>query len=90
MAISALTCVHAFITKTTTNPANPSCPVLFLQLAWLQRQQELLVARHVQLSRQAEGAAEELEVLRSRRAAAIFDVELQLRLKQGQVGWLQQ
>lgn len=32
-----------------------------------------------------ETIAEELEVLRTRRAAAIFDVELQLRLKQGQV-----
>lgn len=57
-----------------------------VQLVCLQHQHELLQSRQTEKAGQVAAAAEELEALRTKRAAAIFDVELQLRLKQGQVG----
>eukprot|EP00879_Flechtneria_rotunda_P028730 GHRR01030945.1.p1 GENE.GHRR01030945.1~~GHRR01030945.1.p1 ORF type:complete len:391 (+),score=167.35 GHRR01030945.1:894-2066(+) len=51
----------------------------------LKRQQELLQSRQADLVRQVQAAGEALDALRTQRAAATYDVELQLRLKQGQV-----
>eukprot|EP00775_Hariotina_reticulata_P010178 gene10178-10338_t len=55
------------------------------QVFWLQRQQELLQGRQADLSTKVSAASEALEALRTRRHNAVFDVHLQLRLKQGQV-----
>jgi hypothetical protein len=52
----------------------------------LQRQGELLLGRQSRLAAEVAAAAERLEGLTTQRAAAAYDVEVQLRLKQGQVG----
>jgi hypothetical protein len=45
-----------------------------------------LLARQASLAGKVAAAAERLEGLTTQRAAAAYDVEVQLRLKQGQVG----
>jgi hypothetical protein len=56
-----------------------------VQLLSLQRQGELLLGRQASLAAEVAAAAERLEALTTQRAAAAYDVEVQLRLKQGQV-----
>jgi len=56
-----------------------------MQVFWLQRQQELLLGRQAELSAKVSAASEALESLKTRRHTAVFDVDVQLRLKQGQV-----
>ena len=52
----------------------------------LKQQLQLLLQRQVELSGQQQDAAAALEGLRQRQQQALQDVEVQLRLKHGQVG----
>jgi hypothetical protein len=56
-----------------------------VQLLSLQRQGELLLGCQASVAAEVAAAAERLEALTTQRAAAAYDVEVQLRLKQGQV-----
>jgi hypothetical protein len=56
------------------------------QVLCLRRQLQLLLVRHAEASEAAATAAGALEKLQKRQHSALHDVEVQLRLKQGQVG----
>lgn len=57
-----------------------------MQVLCLRRQLQLLHERRAQLSDAAAAAADALDSLRQQQHQALHDVEVQLRLKQGQVG----
>lgn len=56
------------------------------QVLCLRRQLQLLLVRHAQASEAAAAAAGALNALQQQQHSALHDVEVQLRLKQGQVG----
>lgn len=60
--------------------------MLPVQALCLKRQLQLLLQRQLELSGQVQHAAAALEGLRQQQQQALQDVEVQLRLKQGQVG----
>lgn len=62
------------------------CLCCIVQLLSVQRQAELLLQRQASLTATVAAATEKLDSLTTQRAAAQYDVELQMRLKQGQVG----
>lgn len=56
------------------------------QVLCLRHQLQLLLGRHVEASEAAAAAAGALDELQKQQHSALHDVEVQLRLKQGQVG----
>jgi hypothetical protein len=56
-----------------------------VQVLCLKRQLQLLLQRHAECSEAVTAAADVLDGLRRRQHMALHDVEVQLKLKQGQV-----
>lgn len=63
-----------------------SCVCCGPQVLCLRRQLQLLLVRHAEASEAAAAAAGALDELQKQQHSALHDVEVQLRLKQGQVG----